>query len=137
MRRTAAYILLILAALSWASRNGLLDNLPVNPFVPAPIAEAKFNVLLIEETEDREKLNQDQANLIDSLVWREYVESKGGDWQSLDVHAPGELPKWQEAMKRPRTSLPWVIVSNGNTGFEGPLPATIDELMALLRTYGE
>ena len=37
---------------------------------------------------------------------------------------------WCKAMERDRGELPWIIVSNGKTGFEGKLPkdtkATID-----------
>lgn len=33
--------------------------------------------------------------------------------------------------------LPWIIISTGSKGYEGPLPKTIDETLALLREFGE
>lgn len=110
--------------------------IPIPIIDNAPIDAPGLHVLIVEETEDRTKLNQAQANIMDSLVWREYVEGKGGDWQLLDDDVTGEAEKWQKALQRPRTASPWVIVSNGKTGEECPLPATLDDLMALLRKYG-
>lgn len=53
-----------------------------------------------------------------------------------DIDASGDSVLWAEAMKRPRKSVPWVIVSNGKTGFEGPLPGTVDEFLKLVKQYG-
>ena len=39
-------------------------------------------------------------------------------------------------MKRTRSSVPWLVVSNGVTGFEGPLPATEAEITAILTQFG-
>lgn len=44
---------------------------------------------------------------------------------------------WQEAMKRPRTTVPWILISNGKTGFEGPLPGTLKDTADLLKKYKE
>jgi hypothetical protein len=47
------------------------------------------------------------------------------------------VPKiWQDAMKRPWAGAPWVIISNGKTGFEGPLPKTEAEMLDLLTKFG-
>ncbi len=53
---------------------------------------------------------------------------KDTDVSSLAAH-------WQAAMKRPRGSLPWIVVSNGTTGYEGPLPANLDATTALVLKY--
>jgi hypothetical protein len=42
---------------------------------------------------------------------------------------------WCKALKRPMESLPWIIISNGKTGYEGPLPKTTDELIELVDKY--
>jgi len=43
---------------------------------------------------------------------------------------------WEQAMARPRTALPWILISDGVRGYEGPLPATITETLVLLRKFG-
>lgn len=52
-----------------------------------------------------------------------------------DVDVTDDLPVWRAAMGRPRTILPWVIVSNGKEGFEGPLPATPSAFIDLCKKY--
>lgn len=47
-----------------------------------------------------------------------------------------EAPEWQAAMKLPRESDPWLIVSmKGKPNFNGPLPADTKSLMDVLRKY--
>ena len=47
-----------------------------------------------------------------------------------------EEKAWQDAMKRPHPTLPYLIVSNGKSGYEGPLPTSVDEAMTILKKYG-
>jgi len=42
-----------------------------------------------------------------------------------DVSTKNVSKIWQDAMALPRTSLPWVVISNGISGYSGPLPATV------------
>jgi hypothetical protein len=53
-----------------------------------------------------------------------------------DVDAAADAKHWQDALKRPRASTPWLIVSDGKSGYEGPLPANVDETLALLKKFG-
>ena len=111
---------------------------------PAPIPEAKLNVLVIEETDDRRNLAQTPAGYaklvaMQSVVWRKYVDGKQGEFKHLDPDvstSSGLAPKWRDAMARKRDSLPWVIVSNGKAGYEGPMPANLNDFMTLLKKYG-
>lgn len=43
---------------------------------------------------------------------------------------------YAEALRRSNGVRPWVVLSNGTTGFSGPLPDNTDEVLALLKKYG-
>ena len=58
-------------------------------------------------------------------------------------YGPNDLPTqgWKEAFDRAKQDsqgkLPWIMVTNGvDAGESVPLPATIEETMALLKKYG-
>lgn len=111
---------------------------------PAPIPVAGFRVLIIEESAERSKLPVGQLAIILGESTREYLkanctrEDDGGEaFRIYDQHTDvsDDYPVWKTAMERPRESLPWVIISNGKTGFEGPLPATPEEFISLCEKY--
>jgi hypothetical protein len=115
---------------------------------PAPIPLAGLRVLIVEESKDRTKLPKAQYEQLFSKTLRDYLNANCTDdpqtgtkkaWWILDQNADaGQLAKhWQDALKRPRKGTPWVIVSNGKAGYEGPLPATLEETLALLKKYSE
>lgn len=125
---------------------------PVPPTPPdptpgtAPIPAAGLHVLVIYDAQKLSTLTATQQGAIYAKSVRDYLRAtcpKGPDgvtaewrmWPS-DVDATGESQLWQDAFKRPRTSLPWVIVSNGTTGYEGPLPGSAEDMLALLKQYG-
>jgi len=104
----------------------------------APIPEPGLNILIVEETADRLKLPEGQRDIITGTEWRTRWMAKGGEVRMRDpsdTH-PNDAAKWNRAMERPRAGLPWVIISNGTTGYEGPLPASLAEWDALLARYG-
>lgn len=109
-----------------------------SPDPPAPIAGDGFKVLVVYEKKDHIKLTPGQINTIWGQKVRDYIAAKKGEFLILDkdedVNVAGKA--WADAMARPRTSLPWIIVSNGKTGFEGPLPGHAEEINLLLRKYG-
>jgi hypothetical protein len=43
---------------------------------------------------------------------------------------------YPDVVKEAAGRLPWVAISDGTTGYSGPLPATIQDMMALLNKYG-
>lgn len=110
---------------------------------PAPIPLDGFRVLFVAESSS--KLPPAQLAILTSATLRDYLNKKcvkGSDgraeWRQWDKDTPivKEDKHWSDAMARPRQSLPWIIISNGKTGYEGPLPATVAETMTLLRKYG-
>jgi hypothetical protein len=118
-----------------------------DPPSPAPIPGAGLRVLIVYETADSAKLPPAQQSILFGQPMRDYLNAKcvvGPDgktkeWRIWDKDvATGSVTKlWQDAMKRPRQSLPWVVISNGTSGFEGPLPADVDAMKKLIDTYAK
>jgi hypothetical protein len=113
---------------------------------PAPIPGDGFRVLMVYESADLTKLPPDQLNVLYSQKVRDYLNThcaKGPDgktpeWRIWDANVPtgAEAKAWQDAMNQKRDKLPWLIVSNGKTGFAGPLPPNTDATLRLLQQYG-
>lgn len=130
MNRAALLVLAIGVALLMSGNR----SCGVVPTLPPPIDAPGYNVLIVEETADRGQMTEDQVAILTSVQLRTWIDQQPGTLMILDDDAPIEqLAKpWQEAMKRPRASLPWLIVSNGQTGWEGPLPADVAATQAVL-----
>lgn len=113
---------------------------------PAPIPEAGFRVLIIEDIKQRVKLPAVQLEILFDKKIRDYLESKcvaDSDGKTKawriwpdSVDATRQSKSWQDAMKRKRDSLPWIIISDGKKGYEGPLPKDVDATLDLLKKYG-
>jgi hypothetical protein len=107
-----------------------------------------LHVLIVYESAELSKLSPVQQAILFNKDMREYLnttcpvgpDGKTREWRiwDKDVDASAESELWQAALKRDRKSVPWIIVSNPDKGggYEGPLPATITETMALLKKYG-
>ena len=118
---------------------------PVPPG-PAPIPVDGFRVLVVYESAELPKLPPQQQAVLYARSVRDYRDAKcavGPDgktreWRmwDKDSDASGEAKHWQDALKRERKSVPWIIVSTGKGGYEGPLPASVAETLALLKKHG-
>jgi hypothetical protein len=118
---------------------------PPQPPGPAPIPLPGLRVLVIYESADLSKLPPAQTAVLYSKSLRDLLNAKcaaGPDgktkeWRiyDADVDTSGDVETWKAAMARPRKSLPWVVISNGAAGYEGPLPATVDEMTKLVEKY--
>ena len=121
---------------------------PPTPPQPAPpIAGGGNRVLIVYETGDR--LPPAQSAILTSGVLRDYLDAKTAKddfnptgayriWdKDVNLSHPSVSPSWKAAFARPRQSLPWIVVSNGRTGYEGPLPADVPQTLALLKKYFE
>ena len=113
----------------------------ITPDPPAPIPGEGFRVLIVEEaTEERSKLPASQQLIFTAKAIRDYAKehcvTDGFRILDDDADMSREASVWQEAMKAPRASLPWLLVTNGKTGFSGPLPLTVDDTLAILKKYG-
>lgn len=104
-----------------------------------------LRVLIVDESEKRSDLPPAQLNIMlgkrvsDYLAAKCAKDAKGEPERRLwdkDWVTTGEPKHWQDAMKRKRDSLPWLLIGNGKDGYEGPLPTTVDGMLALLKKYG-
>lgn len=61
-----------------------------------------------------------------------------GSWQVISGGTVVKtFARMEDAQKfAQQGALPWVIISNGKSGYEGPLPGTADEFLALLKRFG-
>ena len=111
---------------------------------PAPIPLDGLRVLMVYDSEQLAKLPPAQHAVFFSQELRGYLNSKCAlsdkgqrEWRvwTSSTDASGEAEHWQQAMARPRKSLPWLIISNGKAGYEGPLPGTVADTLKLLQSF--
>ena len=113
------------------------------PVGPAPIPDAGFRVLIVYESGDMTKYPIEQQIILTGADVREFLDKnciKEGNTPAYRIYDPdvdltNDSPVWQKAMARPRKELPWLIVSHGKTGFEGPLPKTPTAFLELAKKY--
>ena len=117
-----------------AVRAGLTD-IPPPDVVPLPVTG--LHVLIIEEMDDRSGLPASQVSIFSSTKLWDWFAANNVQWRQFDYDADLSLvdQKWKDAMARPRQSTPWIIASNGTSGYEGPLPKSVDETITLLEKY--
>jgi hypothetical protein len=124
---------------------------PTPPSPPVPIVQPfpvpGFRLLVVYESDpatSKPKLTQEQGAILTGAAVRQLLsarcvkDSKGApEFRFLDEDADmsNAAPHWQEAMKRARRSLPWLIISDGVTGWEGPLPETVAKFTELIGTF--
>lgn len=98
----------------------------------APIPANGLHVLAVFD--DKRPVPEDVASVIYGETVRGVLDSKCAKFSdgrpayriwgsSTQVVGKGE-ELWATAFARPRTSVPWLIVSNGKSGYEGPMPRT-------------
>ncbi len=121
------------------------------PPTPAPIPAPGLRVLLIEESSQRGKLTSGQSTALFSQTFHDRLRAKVAKdsdnpqgafrvWD-VDTDVSGESAPWKTVWaKKPtdKSKLPWLIISNPDKGggYEGVLPATIEETQALLTKFG-
>lgn len=108
---------------------------------PAPIDGPGLRVLMIREASAT--LPQPIADVMMAPEVRAFLSANcvkvdgQPDWRMIDPDDTFTDPnhRFAKALKRPRASLPWLIVSNGSGGYEGPFPATVQAMLDLLRSF--
>lgn len=113
------------------------------PDNPAPIPEPGFRVLIVYESGEMTKYPIETQVILAGADVREFLQSNCVASNGVpefriydpDVDVSRDSAIWQKAMARPRSQIPWVLISNGTTGYEGPLPKTPSEFLELCKRY--
>ena len=63
-------------------------------------------------------------------MWDKDVDSSAAAPYWRDTHA------WCKSQQNPGFKTPWITLRKGGSWYSGPLPGTIDEMLALLNKYG-
>lgn len=109
----------------------------------APLTQAGLRVLIVYETS---QVTPAMSNIISGAKVRDLMASKGFKedgttcFRALDKDvSPANDQKWvQDAFARPRSSIPWILISNPSKGgFEGPLPQTPQAVADLITKYAD
>lgn len=107
-----------------------------------PTTAPGLRVLIVYEEMERHKLTANQRAIIDGAPIRDWFDSKcvqDGQvkaWRIFDKDQglQGAEKHWQEMMGRKRASVPWVVICNyPKSWYEGVLPASVDELKAIIQ----
>lgn len=115
------------------------------PVDPAPIPDAGLRVMVVYETASLSKMPREQLGILYDQGFRDWlsgivvkgVDGKTPEWRVYDQHADiaAESPLWRAALARPRKAVPWLVVSNGKAGFEGPLPANVADAKTVIQRF--
>lgn len=118
---------------------------PPAPDEKPPFACTGLHVLIVTETDGTLPMTTDQYNIIYGLKVRNWLESvtpvgpdgKTHTYRIYDRDLSGVLEEkvWQDALAVKRGDVPWLLVSNGKTGFSGKLPTTEAEFRAILTKH--
>lgn len=124
----------------------------LEPLPPPPIAESGLRVMVVYESDpgDFQLYTADEQAAVNATApgsFRGFCNdhcAKGPDGVTPDaIFLDDDHPEldllpdyWREAwQRRPREAaqgLPWLVASNGKTGYEGPLPDAANEQLAIL-----
>lgn len=133
------YLLLFLILLSGCVRPEVSPqpnpDQVVNP--PTPVAiDAKLRVLILFENDELGRLPTSQLLAIQGPQIRDWLKANNAEFRIWDQHTDTQYADkfWQEAIKLPHQSLPWIWISGGKDGkgVNGPLPQSADDVIALL-----
>ena len=103
---------------------------------PPPFKTDRLSVVLLEETENRANLTEEQKNVLLGTAEgpvRTWIATHGGQVRLVDVTTPPTLDEqWvQDAFKVEHASLPWLVAADSKRGASLPVTTTADALKAL------
>lgn len=121
---------------------------PLSPKGPPPIEAMGLHVLIVEETDDRQKLPAGQlvqlrdtaAGTVQSFCMEHCAT---GGFKKLDKDDDPKLlgepwvSAWKSYQERSKGATPWLVVSDGKSGKSDPLPGTAAETLKLIEEYAK
>lgn len=115
--------------------------IPVDPVVPV-VPTGKLQIVIIEDP--GMTLPSSQVAAKDGQALRDYAASHcsktdgAPDIRKLSIRQDvSTQPEWvKKAFAEPRSSVPFLVVSNGTAGAALPFPLTIEETLTILKKYG-
>lgn len=112
------------------------------PVTPSPFIGEGIRVLVVYELDDVSSYSPEQMKALYSKRLRTWAiencakdASGAPEMRIFDQHTAGQPEQWQKLLAKPRQAMPWLIVGNGKKGYEGPMPATEAETIALLEKF--
>jgi len=117
------------------------DPKPPTPVGPSPIEGAGLRVLFVSESGElmpRDIEASFYSPEIAAFLNANCIKVDGNpDFRRVDPDTQFTDPnhRFAKALARPRASLPWLIISNGVGGYEGPFPKTVAETLTLIRSF--
>lgn len=116
----------------------------VDPNPPHIVTQPEFRLLIVEETADRPSLSPGQLSVFTSTVIRDYLDQHckkladgSNGFRIIDKDQVDELPADFKATAKAENPTPWLYCTDGTNGLSCPLPATVDEFLAKVKTYAE
>lgn len=111
------------------------DDVDPEPDDGPPFPADSLHVLIVYESADVNQLTDDQRAIIMGADVRGALDSAAPDRyriydQDADLTYVDQV--WKDAMAVPRESLPWLVISDGETGYSGPLDMTAAEFRELI-----
>lgn len=108
--------------------------------VPAPPVQPGTRHVLIWRETDSTRIPAGELQQFYGPEVRDWLDKKIGReayriWDQHQVMGPKESPEWRKAAERRPKQVPWIVIQNGKTAHEGPLPATAAETLALLEKH--
>lgn len=149
MRQRLGGLLLIVGGLWLMQMHG--GGIPLIPSEPAPFDIPGNRCLIIYESSQLSALPPEQLSVLQGGAVRDYLAANcvpgpndsGPEYRIWDKDQNLEYvpDAWKRVFEKTQQvdgfELPWIVVSNGRTGWQGPLPATEDDALELLRKWLE
>ena len=135
-------VALLLVAFGKTPLPGIIP--PVVPFPPvvvepdtSPFRSTGLTVLIVEDSTKRRDIPASQVSIFTSSKLDKHMDELGADFRVWNITEDGEHDKevFRMAAKVPRASVPWIVIAHGKKGFSGPLPSTVDGVIALVDQY--